>query len=220
MNYEVFDRSNIDYLEKILLDQEGNLRVHPYEVFKDIDPNHIKQFCAEQGIYCLPTKELINFLREEMGTHKTIEIGAGHGVIGRELDIISTDSMLQLNPEINAMYRIMKQTPVKYGKNVMAYDAEAAIRKFHPECVIAAWVTHKYNPKQHYREGNTYGVKEEWVINRVKKYIFVGNTQVHRLKSILDQHHTSLEPEWLVSRVYKKSGCKDIIWIWEGSDEN
>ena len=215
MEYEVIDRSNIGYLEKVLINQDESLKVLSYDYFKGIDPNHIKQFCVEQGIYCLPTKELIDFLQEEMGTYKTIEIGAGHGAIGRELGIISTDSMMQLDPTINEIYRAMNQAPAKYGHNVLAFDAEKAIRKFHPECVIAAWVTHKYDPMQHYREGNMYGVKEQWILNRVNKYIFVGNTHTHRMKPILNQPHTTIEADWLVSRVYKKPGYKDIIWIWE-----
>lgn len=215
MNYETFEKEDIGYLHEALIDPDGSLRVMPFEYFKDIKPNNIKQFCLEQGIYCLPTKELIDYLRGEIGTLKTIEIGAGHGTISRELDIIATDSMMQQDPEINGIYRAMGQAPVNYGKNVQAYDAEAAIRKYHPECVIAAWVTHKYNPKQHYREGNMRGVKEEWILSRVEKYIFIGNTQTHKMKPILHISHRTIEPEWIVSRVFRKPGYQDVIWIWE-----
>lgn len=221
MKVEAFEREDIGYLNEALI-KDNILQVLPCEYFNHIPPNHIKQFCVEQGVYCLPTRELIEFLRKEIGPtkDKTIEIGAGHGAIGRELDIVATDSMMQLDPEINRLYNSIGQAPVNYGKNVLKYDAEAAIRKYHPQCVVAAWVTHKFNPQQPYREGNMFGVKEQWILSRVNKYIFIGNTRTHMWKPILDQPHITIEPDWLVSRTYQRPGYTDIIWIWEGRGED
>jgi hypothetical protein len=77
---------------------------------------------------------------------------------------------------------------------------------------VAAWVTHKYNPKEHYRGGNMFGVKEEEILNRVSRYIFIGNKKTHEKKPILDIPHKEIKPEWLVSRVMNDL---DFIWIWE-----
>jgi hypothetical protein len=206
-----FDRSDIQYLKDSLY-IDGELQVKPHDFYRSIPINHIQQFCVEEGVYCLPTTELIEFLREHIIDSRTIEIGAGHGAISRELGIRATDSKMQDRDDIALMYAMQGQGTVKYGKNVEVYDGIDAIRRYKPKVVISAWVTHKYNLNEHFRHGNMYGVKEETILEKVDKYIFVGNTKTHKLKPILDLPHKTIEVPWLVSRVMDGN---DIIWIWE-----
>ena len=213
---EVLVKQDIQYLYNEIYDQNEELKILPYCFYDNIEPTHIRQFCVENGIYCLPTSELIDFLKNEIKGKKAIEIGAGHGAIGRELQIHATDSCMQLNSEIQILYKSVNQPIVKYGKNVEKYDADDAVYTFKPDIVIAAWVTHKYDPRQRYREGNQWGVREEKILKKVEKYIFIGNTSPHKFKPILDLPHETFESIMLVSRLFKRNGVKDLIWIWDG----
>jgi len=157
VNTKILMRSDIKYMYKDLYIDE-KLQVLPYSYFKDLEYNHVKQFCVENGIYCLPTIELLNFIKEEIGEEeRVIEIGAGHGAIARELGIKATDSKLQNRVDIKELYIKGKQPIVRYGDNIEMWDGEKAVCRFKPNIVIAAWVTHKYNPKQHVKEGNIWG---------------------------------------------------------------
>jgi hypothetical protein len=211
-NSRVVERSDISYLTEVLI-KDGEVQVVPYEFFREIPNNHIIQFCVEHGVYCLPTTELIDFLKQEIEGHKTIEIGSGNGVIARALGIMGTDSKMQELAEIKQHYSALGQVTVNYGKDVISVDGEKAVSQYKPDIVIAAWVTHKYNPKEHYRHGNMYGVKEDKIINKVKKYIFIGNEDVHKTKPILDKPHGVVRGSWLVSRAFEPE--KNVIWIWE-----
>ena len=212
---ERLEKQDITYLYQTIYNPSGELNILSYSFYDEVEPTHIRQFCLENGIYCLPTRELIEFLKDQIKDQKTIEIGAGHGAICKALNIIGTDSYLQEREDMKREYALMQQTTVQYGKHVEKLDAEEAIRKYKPNTVIAAWVTHKYDPKRHYKEGNMWGVRENKILEKCKRYIFVGNTSPHRIKLILDVPHITIEPEWLVSRIFKKKGCKDVIWIWE-----
>lgn len=165
-----------------------------------------------RGIYGFLTDELIDWLRERIGGRKAIEIGAGHGALARALTIPATDSKMQDDPMVAALYRATGQPTVKYGPNVEKLDAKAAIRKHRPEVVIASWVTHKYRESRHHAGGNMFGVNEEEVIARCE-YIFIGNQRVHAGKSIWDAPHEIITPDWLYSRAH--NGTPEFIAVWE-----
>lgn len=207
----MMNTKDIDYLYKDLY-VDGKLQIKPYSYYKDLDRDEVRQFCVKEGIYCLPTTELVEFLKTEIGDSRALEIGSGNGAIAEALEIRATDNKMQSWSHIKERYDLLKQGTVQYGQNVDVYDGMDAVRRFKPKTVISAWVTHKYNPKQHYREGNMYGVDEQKVLDRIEKYIFIGNTHTHRHKPILDNFHRTIKPEWLVSRVWND---KDVIWVWE-----
>jgi hypothetical protein len=212
---EKIEKQNIDYLSSKIFTPNGELNILPYSYYDSIEPVHIRQFCLENGIYCLPTQELIDYLKQETKDRKTIEIGAGHGSICKALGIVGTDSYLQEREDMKREYSLIQQPTVQYGKHVEKLEAEEAVRKYKPDTVLAAWVTHKYEPKKHYNEGNMWGIRENKILEKCNRYIFVGNISPHRKKIILDIPHKTIEPNWLVSRIFKKQGCKDVIWIWE-----
>ena len=145
----IFNKSDISELEDLLL-KDGELQIVSYEELETFTQNQISQFCVENGFYSIPTIELINFLREEIGQEQllqTIEIGAGHGAISRELNIRAVDNYMQLKPEIRALYESLEQTIVPYGKHVEEIDGNEAIRKYKPKVIVGAYCTHKYNLK-------------------------------------------------------------------------
>lgn len=208
--------ANIDYLNEMLFDANGHLKVYSYEELKDIPHDHIRLFCLQNGIYSLPTTELISFLREEIGEenlNQTIEIGAGNGVYSRELGIRGTDSYMQGDSNIKAYYELYDQTPVSYGEHVEKIDALSAVKKYKPKIVIGAWCTHKYNPNEHWRGGNMLGISERNILSRVEKYIHIGNETIHDKKPLLRTPHRKIKEKWILSRAESKD--RNIIYIWE-----
>lgn len=215
MDYTVFTKSDISQLENLLL-KDGELQILPYESLKSFSQNEISQFCLENGFYVIPTIELILFLQDEIGEdnlQQTIEIGAGHGSISRTLNIRAVDNFMQLQPEVKALYNSLQQAIVPYGKHVEKIDGNEAIRKYKPKIVVGAYCTHKYNPKEHFRGGNALGFNEKLILERVNKYIHIGNKSTHGKKPILKYKHREIKEDWIITRSFKSK--ENVIWIWE-----
>lgn len=211
----IFNKSDISELENLLL-INGELQIVSYEYLKQFTQNEISQFCVENGFYTIPTLELIDFLQDEIDEidlEKVIEIGAGHGAISRKLNIRAVDNFMQLKPEVKALYETLEQAIVPYGKHVEEIDGNEAIRKYKPKIVIGAYCTHKYNVKEHWRGGNTWGFNEKLILERVDKYIHVGNRSTHSKKPILKYKHREIKEDWIVTRSFKPK--ENVIWIWE-----
>lgn len=213
--YEIsLDQLKHDPAREGALDPHGQLRIHPLAFWQQFSQLEIGYFCVTQGHYCIPTQELIDWLRTAIGGRKAIEVGAGQGALGRALSIPTTDNKMQLRPEIAALYQSYGQEIIRYGNDVRQLDAESAVQHFMPKVVVAAWLTHRYNPDEHWREGNQYGPREERIIRKVD-YIFIGNRGVHRHKPILSLPHESYEFPWLLSRAV--SGEPNFIAVWKRS---
>jgi hypothetical protein len=201
-------------LEKDLLDEQSILKVVPAEYYAQVSQETLAFFCHKYGFYTLPTTELIEWLKPHVVPGKTIEIGAGVGTIGRALGIPLTDSCyMRTNAEVIAYYTLMGQPLTKYPEDIEELDAVAAVDKYKPEIVVGSWITHKYTVERAELGGNMFGVDEEYVLRNVKKYIMIGNDQVHRLKPLLALPHEKFCPDWLYSR--SMSGRPNIIFIWE-----
>lgn len=215
--FRVMDRRNVDYMKPILFDDNGRLKVLPAEVYKQFPHEDIVQFSHDHGIYGYPTTELVEFIAEELGASRrnTIEIGAGNGVLSDALAITGTDSMMQSEPGVAAYYNLFGQPQVTYGPNVKRYDGNTAVDLYKPSAVVAQWVTHLYNPLEHWREGNMYGVDEAKILKKVRKYIFIGNDAPHSRKPILSLPHREIRADWIVSRAFDPA--LNVIWIWEKS---
>lgn len=214
-NVNLLNRADIQYLKDLLLDEKGNLKVLDYNYLKDIPQSHLSQFCTEEGFYIIPTIQLLVFLQEEINEdfENTIEIGAGHGAISRVLGIRAVDNYMQDDPKIKALYETYRQKTVPYGDHVERIDANSAVQKYKPNIVIGAYCTHLYNPKEHWREGNAYGIDEKKIIRKVKKYIHIGNEKVHGKKPILKEKTREVKEDWIVGRSLHSK--QNVIWIWE-----
>ena len=176
--------SDIQELERLLL-VDGKIQCLPFDVLNNFTQEQISLFCHKWAIYQLPTKELIDFIKIQIGDKSVIEIGSGNGCMGRNLGIRMTDNKMQELPEIIAYYRMMGQPTIKYGDDVEKIDAISAIKKYRPECVVASWVTHKF--KEGMESGNALGIEEEEIFgNGVEKYIHIGNEKTHIYKPILN----------------------------------
>jgi hypothetical protein len=213
MNTRILPRHDVAYLDKQLLDEVGNLRILDSTFYSTIPIEHLTVWCHNKGIYCLPTVELIEWLRLHVILGETIEIGSGNGAIGRELNIPITDACLMRKSEIVMYYTLIGQPVTNYPDDIIEFDAVKAIDFYKPSVVIGSWITHRYQEEQCHRGGNAYGVDENFVIENVNKYIMIGNESVHKLKPILELSHKEYKFPWLYSR--SLSYENNVIYVWE-----
>lgn len=211
--------SNIDLtpLESLMI-KDGKFIPVPFEALKGFAQETISVFCHKHALYQMPTTELIDFIKNEIGDSSVIEIGSGNGCIGRSLGIKMTDNKMQQWDIIRAQYELSRQPVITYGNDVEEIDALEAVKKYKPEVVVACWVTHKW--KEGLSAGNMFGVEEELMFNNgVKKYIHIGcdsPTTGHQIKPILNKIPVKkLKFPWLVSRSMSRD--LNTIYIFEKS---
>jgi hypothetical protein len=195
-----------------LLKPDGLLVPVPYTELKGFSQTHISTWCWREAIYQVPTAELVEFLRDQIGNTKAIEIGAGNGVFGRVLGIPATDNRLQERPDIKATYASMRQPTITYGDNIVKMGGNKAVEHFKPDVVIGSWVTQKWVKGD--EEGNMYGVDELDMMRRVKKYVHVGNRMTHGTKKIIPRHlQRVVYEDWLITRSMDRE--QNFIQIFE-----
>lgn len=194
------------------LDENGILRVMPASFYRQFTPVELVVFCVRNGLYSLPTTELVDWLKCLAGDQVVMEIGAGNGVLAKALGIRATDNWMQTWPAMAAQYKLLRQAPVQYGEWVEQLDAHTAIAKHQPDVVLACWVTHKYREDRHELGGNMFGVEEEAVLSSCQTYIHVGNSQTHANKSIRQLPHRRYQFDWLVSRAMQPELNEICIW--------
>lgn len=200
---------DVSHLDPLLLDADGHLKLLPYSSYAEIPRLHLAIWASLRARYCLPTAELIEWLRETIGDRKAIEIGSGHGDLAHHLGIQGTDSGMQQRPEVLEFYRRLGQAPTQPGPDVLRMDAAEAIDHFRPDVVVGAWITHRHTGGD---VGSIYGPEEEKIIDRVGLYIHVGSAKVHKKKPIRRVPHIEYRPNWLVSRAFEPGD--DLISFW------
>lgn len=211
---------NVRYVENVSTEEIEQLMLHdgllhpvPARELMAFSADEISLFCLKHGFYQLPTTELIEFLQNEIGSETAIEIAAGNASIGRALNIPITDSKLQATNEMKALYESFHQKPITYPKDVLKMEATEAVNYYRPKVVIACWATQKWKPG--YEDGLVGGVDEKNILRRVKKYILVGNEEIHEKKEIFrTASMTKYKFPWLYSRKKDQSG--NAIWIIKG----
>lgn len=216
MQIQILQDKPVEYIDDILL-KDGELQVLSAADLQKIEYVDLKLWCHKNGIYGLPSKELIDIIKSHLVENKSIEVGGGCGVFGRALGIPSTDSMIQSNPAMRAYYTALGQPIVDYGKNVIGLEASDAIAKYEPEVVFGSWVTQYADPYQPAPEGggSVYGLRESEFLNKIKKYIVYGNAAIHGQKEIFKDKNFKVERVYndaFFSRAtYPKSNCLYII---------
>lgn len=193
------------------------LRLKPAAEFDKYSRTAIRVFCHRFARYGLPTTELIDFLKDAVGTSRAIEIGAGHGDTGHHLGIPRTDSWMQASDCVRHYYEMMGQPIIDYPASVEKLEALKAVEKYRPEVVIGSWITQKISPHLPPPDGggSVFGVNEREMLTRVKKYIMVGNLAIHGKKKIMDLNPEVIELPGLRSRSSHPE--LDRIFIWNGT---
>lgn len=215
MNFSIIN-GNIDIsdVEKELL-KDGLLVPLPAKELAKFGQEKLSLFCVRNGIYQLPSEELIQFLKKEIGDlSKCIEVGAGNGCIGRAVGIKMTDNWLQTRKDIKDYYETIQQVTITYGEDVEKIEALSAFNKYMPEVVVGCWITERVQGGVSI--GHIEGVREKMMFdNGLKKYIHVGNHKTHQPKLINPPAKITsiLVPEWLFSRSMSKGD--NAIYIFE-----
>lgn len=212
MNAWILPETDISVVDKMLYRPDGTIKPVPAAVLQEIPITTIQVWCVRRGVYQIPTEELLNWLTEHIRGKNAIEIGAGNGAIGRELGIPMTDSYIQTTPAIKAYYELLKQTPITPPSDVQKFEANEAVDHFKPDLVIGAYITQLYT--EGYKHGSAFGVDEVFLIDKVQKYIHIGNDASHGDKKIMQELPYVLQRfPWLVSRGMDQN--LNHICIWE-----
>lgn len=196
---------------------DGVLKVMSADFYHQFHADSIQGFCLFLGLYALPTTELMDrinlLIMEASPSRNAIEVASGNGCLGKGLGIQCTDNYMQATDEMRAHLKAVRQAPVSYGPHVAKFDALEAVKIFKPEVVVAAWMTHKYRPHEHYRGGNIYGIEENDMMVKIKRYILVGNLEVHKHKPLMGVAHQRIQGDFIVSRSSHPS--KNAIFVWD-----
>lgn len=221
MKVEIGQYADTAYLDKDLLesgqtciqleDYHGQrMRLLPAATLQAIPLFHLRLWCARHARYGLPTVELVNWLKEQIGTRKAIEIGSGNGDLAYHLGIHGTDNYCQRRPEVRAYYAILRQKTTDPTKEIEELDAVDAIKKHKPDLVIGSWITSKHKDPLS-TDGNMFGPDEDDIL-ALTEFIHIGNELVHGTKTILAKKHEEHRFPWLVSRSGDQS--KNVIYRW------
>jgi hypothetical protein len=202
--------NDVAYLDDLLLDATGRIRLHPASVYQEIEPLHLTVWGVLKARYCYPTVELVEWLRNVIGDRKALEIAAGNGDLGYHLGIPMTDNYCQQYPDVKAYYELTRQVPTNPRPDVEKLDAIAALEKYSPEVVVGSFVTQVH--RQGEAKGNMYGPDEELILKGSRCYVHIGNELTHGDKRILKHTHESFRFDWLVTRSVEPR--KNIIYVW------
>jgi len=206
---------NVDYLDSVLL-VNGLLRVLPASILSEIPQLHLSIWGNKKGVYCFPTTELIEWLRDQVSGRSAIEICSGTGVIGRALGIPSTDSYIQTTPDMVKCYAMLQQKPIFPPEDVHKFEANEAIDHFKPEVVLGSYITQKYAFGDELAQpkigSSFYGVDELALLPKVKTYIAIGNDTSHGDKRICKIPHTVHRFHWLFTRSLTPEENQISVW--------
>lgn len=175
-----------------LFDADGVLIPQPALFWESKRREEKVLFGHTHGLYAFPTTELIGTVKRIIDGRRAIEIGAGNGGYARALAIPATDNHQQADPKFTRIYQLAGHPTINYGPHVEKLDATLAVAKYQPNVVLACWVTHLYDPRRHELGGNVIGVDEQSIMEAVDDYIFIGNTDVHSSKPLLQDLHNGL----------------------------
>ena len=214
---ENVDPNTILAITKMITDDNGYIKPVPYDAVKDAGKDNLNIVMQTLGLYTFPLCELVEFLRGEIDDDNpdfapdAIEICAGTGWIGRNLDIPITDSCLQNRKDVKEMYINNGCMPITYPDDIEKLDAISAIKKYEPEFVIGSYITRKWGLGSR-KDGNIYGVDTGWVVNNCHRFYMIGNENVHHGDPIFKRTHKTYTFPWLITR----GDCsKARIWVWE-----
>lgn len=210
--YSIVDTNNVTDISKYLLDANGRIILHKSEFYKKFNQDSLRHFCHQHARYGIPTVELIDCVKRIIGGRSAIEIGAGAGDFGYHLGIPMTDSKLQSDPKIRAMYDGAGQPTINYPSDVIRLEAIEAIYRYKPKVVVGSWIT-PYSPKQTNFRSSPYGVKMEKILNLVETFVLVGNLDIHGCIPIRSRFHEVVQGDWLVSRASCQSNNCIMVWI-------
>lgn len=209
----ILDPRNIRDISLDVLDEKGQLRIVSSSYYRNTTPSERALLGHQNALYGLPTLELVRWIKNYIAGRTAIEIGAAHGLLAKAIGIPATDSFMQDDQAIRAIYQAAGQKTVPYGTHVEKLSAAEAIAKYKPQVVVASWVTHLWTPERHEAGGNAFGVDEEAILDNADAYVFIGNHNTHKGKSIWSRPNRFIEQDFVYSRSLNADG--DFLCVWE-----
>lgn len=208
------DPGQIQVLESMVLDKNG--RMYPIAAsfyHEHVNRDVLRVFCNKHARYTVITRELLDWLTEQIASRPALEIGAGMGDLGYNLGIPMTDSYQQVEDvDTFAFMQLFRQPPTKPPSDVIKADAQNAVLRFKPKVVIGSWITQRLLHGEPIGQGNMHGPREEFILDNCDTYIFIGNESQHGKKRILERPHETFHFPWLISR--SKHPEQNVIWVW------
>lgn len=199
-------------LDNVLLDGD-RMKLLPAAEYSKYPHDFIRGWATIRARYTFPTIELVQWLKERIGTSTALEVCAGMGDLGYHLGIPQSDSAMQSeNAQIKAFYKLIMQTATDPPPDVMREDAVESVKKHKPDIVIASWLTQKQLPGE--TTGNPLGPDEEEILRHCKTYIHIGNDDTHGEKRILKYPHHVIRADWIISRAARP--VNNNITVWKG----
>lgn len=204
-----------EFLEKydrLLLDEQGIIKLFPAEFYHSLDNDSLRVWCICRAIYQLTTIELVDWLKDNFNLSKAIEIGAGNNYLYHHLGIKGVDNYSEQIPAVKQVHELLHQPSTDPPSEVENLEAIAAIKKYQPEIVITAWATLKTEDPKGIDAGHKYAPDENEILNSGGTYIHIGNKEIHSDREIMNKPHETYYFDWLVSRgKYPEKNC---IYVW------
>jgi hypothetical protein len=212
MEMSCYGEEDAAKLDEMLLLPNGRMQLLPAEAYRPIDPLLLRTWCTLRGRYCLPTVELVEWIKRRIGSRRTVEVACGMGDLGFHCDVAQSDACIQLRPEVQLFYKALGQKVTVPPEDVMPLDAESIVRTYQPEVTLAAWLTQLHREGE--ESGCMFGADEEVILQNTGEYIFIGNERVHGNKRIMEYPHETFKMPWLVSRAADQNA--NVIYVWNG----
>lgn len=194
-----------------LLMPNGQLKLLSYREYEKYSSDNLRYFCWLNARCGIPTVELVDYLKSIINGRTAIEIGSGHGDLGRYLNIPLTDSRMQEEPEIKSFYYRIGHPTIKYPEDVEKLEALEAVKKYKPQVVIASWVC-PYSPHDTTYGSSPRGIEEDKLLELVDTYIMIGNLVTHGDKPIRKLKHQEINEKFIISRATNPENNRIFIW--------
>lgn len=203
-------------LDPLLLDGD-RIKLLPASFYDQFEWMDLRIWCQARAFYTIPTVELIDWLKAQIGDRSAIEVAAGNSSIGFHLGIRASDSYHQHLPEMLLYYAAHGQPVTNPSPEVEKLEAVEAVEKYKPQVVIASWLTQKYQAGDESKGVNSsiYGAKESEILDRVETYIHVGSKSSHGDKRILQYPHEEVILPGLITR----GAGQSIIYVWSSKND-
>lgn len=215
---EVLPHTSTEAMTAAFGSVEDGIRIASSAEIRNVSITERRSWCCVNGVYQVPTRELAEFIVEQAAGRNTVEICAGHVALGNAIGVISTDSYMQTEPEIEAYFMQNGQRPIVPPVCVERFEACDAARHFQPEVVFGCYVTERRTFRERKAAaGSSFGVDELALLQvpTLRRYIVVGNEKTHGWKHILKYPHRVLNKgaSWLVTR--SRWPEKNLIYVWD-----
>ena len=207
------DRKLLDGDRIKLLPASSFAQIVPTSPLAPVESRSLSIWCSYRARYGIPTTELIDWLKLQIGDRHAIEIGSGNGDLAYHLGIQGTDNYCQHLPAVKSLYERSGLAITTPDREILKIGAIDAVISYEPQVVVASWVTQKYmDGEKGNEQSSLYGVDEVKLIGLVETYIHIGNTGSHDLKRALDLPHKVYRFPWIVSRSIQPQN--NVIHVW------